>query len=98
MLLIDLQQLPLPVTVFDHLRMGEVLTQHDCDQKVLTVAIIDASELFIGTSDLMLQSSFWSNYEHHNTAKYLVAEMSFTCSVEGYQSSSVNPLGTLLVY
>ena len=39
-----------------------------------TVAIIDASEIFIETpSDLVLQSSSWSNYKHHNTAKFLVA-------------------------
>ena len=38
------------------------------------VAIIDASEIFIETqSDLVLQSSSWSNYKHHNTAKFLVA-------------------------
>ena len=37
-----------------------------------TIAIIDASELFIETpSDLFLQSTSWSNYKHHNT-KYLV--------------------------
>ena len=34
-----------------------------------TVAIIDASELFIETpSDLVLQSTSWSNYKHHSTA------------------------------
>ncbi len=39
-----------------------------------TVAIIDASEIFIETpSDLMLQSTAWSNYKHHNTFKFLVA-------------------------
>ena len=39
-----------------------------------TVAIIDASEIFIETpSDLVLQSSSRSNYKHHNTAKFLVA-------------------------
>ena len=39
-----------------------------------TFAIIDGSELFIETpSDLHLQSSTWSNYKHHNTAKFLVA-------------------------
>ena len=33
-----------------------------------TVSIIDASEVFIQTpSDLMLQSTAWSNYKHHNT-------------------------------
>lgn len=39
-----------------------------------TFAIIDGSELFIETpSDLHLQSSTWSSYKHHNTAKFLVA-------------------------
>ena len=39
-----------------------------------TVAIIDASEVFIETpSDLMLQSTSWSSYKHHNTLKFLVA-------------------------
>ena len=38
-----------------------------------TVGIIDASEVFIETpSDLMLQSTSWSNYKHHNTLKFLV--------------------------
>ena len=38
------------------------------------VAIIDASEILIETpSDLVLQSSSWSNYKHHNIAKFLVA-------------------------
>ena len=35
--------------------------------------IIDASELFLETpSDLVLQSSTWSNYKQQNTSKYLV--------------------------
>ena len=39
-----------------------------------TFAIIDGSEIFIETpSDLHLQSSTWSNYKQHNTAKFLVA-------------------------
>jgi hypothetical protein len=39
-----------------------------------TVTIIDASEVFIETpSDLVLQSSSWSNYKHHNACKFLVA-------------------------
>ena len=43
-------------------------------EKYPTVAIIDASEVFIETpSDLALQSSSWSNYKHHNTCKFLVA-------------------------
>ena len=44
-----------------------------------TVAIIDASEIFIETpSDLMLQSTSWSSYKHHNTLKFLV-----TCTPNG---------------
>ena len=39
-----------------------------------TFAIIDASEIFIETpSDLHMQSSTWSSYKHHNTAKFLIA-------------------------
>ena len=39
-----------------------------------TYAIVDASELFLETpSDLQLQSSTWSSYKHHNTAKFLIA-------------------------
>ena len=39
-----------------------------------TFAIIDATEIFFETpSDLQLQSSTWSNYKQHNTAKFLVA-------------------------
>ena len=39
-----------------------------------TYAIIDGSEVFIETpSDLQMQSSTWSQYKHHNTAKFLVA-------------------------
>ena len=38
-----------------------------------TYMIIDASELVVETlTDLMLQSSMWSNYKQHNTAKYIV--------------------------
>ena len=44
-----------------------------------TYAIIDGSEIFIETpSDLHMQSSTWSQYKHHNTAKFLVA-----CSPNG---------------
>ena len=40
----------------------------------LTFAIIDGSEVFIQTpNDLHLQSSTWSSYKHHNTAKFLLA-------------------------
>ena len=36
-------------------------------------AIIDASELFIKTlPDLQMQPSAWSNYKHHNTAKFFI--------------------------
>ena len=39
-----------------------------------TFAIIDGSEIFLETtSDLYLQSSTWSSYNQHNTAKFLVA-------------------------
>ena len=38
-----------------------------------TFAIIDGSEIFIETpNDLHLQSSTWSSYKHHNTAKFLI--------------------------
>lgn len=43
------------------------------DKYPATFSILDASELFIQTpSDLFLQSSSWSNYKHHNTAKFLI--------------------------
>ena len=39
-----------------------------------TYTNIDASEILVETpTDLQLQSSTWSNYKHHNTAKVLVA-------------------------
>ena len=39
-----------------------------------TFSIIDGSEIFMKTlSDLHMQSSTWSQYKHHNTAKFLVA-------------------------
>ena len=38
-----------------------------------TYKIIDGSEIFIQTpSDLQMQSSTWSSYNHHNTAKFLI--------------------------
>ena len=38
-----------------------------------TYAIIDGTEVFMETpTDLQMQSSTWSNYKHHNTAKFLV--------------------------
>ena len=44
------------------------------DRFPTTYAIIDGSEIFIETpSDLHMQSSTWSQYKHHNTAKCLVA-------------------------
>ena len=49
--------------------------------------IIDASEIFIETpTDLHIQSSTWSNYKHHNTAKLLIA-----CTPNG-AISYVSPL------
>ena len=43
------------------------------DKYPTTYIIIDASEIFLETpSDLVLQSSTWSNYKQHNTAKYLI--------------------------
>ncbi len=39
-----------------------------------TYAIIDGSEIFLETpTDLQKQSSTWSSYKHHNTAKFLIA-------------------------
>ena len=52
-----------------------------------TYALIDASEVFIETPcDLQYQSSRWSNYKHHNTAKFIVA-----CTPNG-AVSFVSPL------
>ena len=49
--------------------------------------IIDGSEIFIETpTDLHMQSSTWSQYKHHNTAKFLVA-----CTPNG-AISYVSPL------
>ena len=43
------------------------------DKYPSTFAIIDGSELFLQTpSDLFMQSSTWSSYKHHNTAKFLI--------------------------
>ena len=43
------------------------------DKYPSTYCIIDASEIFLETAtDLFMQSSTWSNYKHHNTAKVLV--------------------------
>ena len=52
-----------------------------------TYSILDASELFIETpSDLFIQSSTWSSYKHHNTAKFLIG-----CTPNGVVSY-VSPL------
>ena len=49
--------------------MGGVFAGH-----YSTYTIIDGSEIFIETpSDLHMQSLTWSQYKHHNTAKFLVA-------------------------
>ena len=46
------------------------------DKYPKTYAIIDGSEIYIETpSDLFMQSSSWSDYKHHNTAKFLLACM-----------------------
>ena len=43
------------------------------DKYPTTYSILDATELFVQTpSDLFLQSSSWSSYKHHNTAKFLI--------------------------
>jgi len=39
-----------------------------------TYSKIDGSEIFLETpNDLHMQSSTWSQYKHHNTAKFLIA-------------------------
>lgn len=44
------------------------------DKYPTTYTIVDGSEVFIEKpSDLHLQSSTWSNYKQHNTAKFLLA-------------------------
>ena len=41
-----------------------------------TYCIIDGSEIFMETpSDLHMQSSTWSSYKHHNTAKFLMESL-----------------------
>ena len=37
-----------------------------------TYAIIDGSDIFLQTPDLHMQSSTWSQYKHHNMAKFLI--------------------------
>ena len=45
-----------------------------CEHFPTTYAIIDGSEIFLETpTDLHMQSSTWSSYKHHNTAKFLIA-------------------------
>ena len=45
-----------------------------------TFAIIDGSEIFMETpTDLHMQSSTWSSYKHHNTAKFLIACTPIKC-------------------
>ena len=57
------------------------------DKYPKTYCIIDASEVFIETpTDLFMQSSTWSNYKHHNTAKVLIG-----CTPNGV-ISFVSPL------
>lgn len=55
-------------------QVAETLPHAFREKYPTTFAIIDASEVFVETpSDLMLQSTTWSNYKHHNTFKFLVA-------------------------
>ena len=57
------------------------------DKFPTTFAIVDGSEVFIETpTDLHMQSSTWSQYKHHNTAKFLIA-----CTPNG-AISYVSPL------
>ena len=52
-----------------------------------TYAIIDGSEIFLETpSDFHMQSSTWSSYRHHNTARFLI-----TCTPNG-AVSFISPL------
>ena len=52
-----------------------------------TYCIIDGSEIFMETpSDLHMQSSTWSSYKHHNTAKFLIG-----CTPNGC-TSFISPL------
>ena len=45
-----------------------------CEHLPTTFAIIDGSEIFTEPpNDLQMQSSTWSSYKHHNTAKFLIA-------------------------
>lgn len=62
--------LPLPGATWNWL-VGATLPFSSRERYPTTVAIIDASEVFIQTpSDLMLQSTAWSNYKHHNAMMF----------------------------
>lgn len=55
-------------------QVAGTLPQSFHDKYSTTFAIIDGSEIFIETpNDLHIQSSTWSSYKHHNTAKFLIA-------------------------
>lgn len=55
-------------------QVAATLPQLFHDKYPTTYAIIDGSEIFIETpNDLHIQSSTWSSYKHHNTAKFLIA-------------------------
>ena len=55
-------------------QVSGTLPQSFHDKYPTTFAIIDGSEIFIETpNDLHIQSSTWSSYKHHNTAKFLIA-------------------------
>ena len=55
-------------------QVSETLPTAFCEKFTNTYTIIDGNEIFIETpSDLHMQSLTWSQYKHHNTAKFLVA-------------------------
>ena len=57
----------------DKNQVKETLPHAFKDKYPNTYIILDATEIFIETpNDLHVQSSTWSNYKHHNTAKLLV--------------------------
>lgn len=54
-------------------QVAATLPQEFFDKYASTYSILDATEIFLQTpSDLQTQSSTWSNYKHHNTAKALI--------------------------
>ena len=56
------------------IQVARTLPQSFHDKYPTTFDIIDGSEIFIETpNDLHIQSSTWSSYKHHNTAKFLIA-------------------------